>query len=193
MKLPVIITILVFIVALVVSCFKKRLNLENRDLITLWGTAGALISATFIIWGYYLNLNAFRESQFPKILIFIENSRTNLITTGENVHQTKIHYSNFGDTTCDGLEVFVKLVGENEEIEIPRLFSGPMTLQARDARLRDFPTKTYFSENGVDQYVIEHLYKYKLRIGYRYKFLNKKIDRHFDYSWSLDSQTWNID
>lgn len=170
--------------------------MDKKDFISLsiggWATAGGLISASFVVYGYLINLKAFNQSQLPQILTFVENGQVKLIETGEVVHETRINYRNISSNECVGMTLQAHLVCGSESIEIPRLFNNPINLQVNDARVRNFPTFVYFGKNGIPQQVIESIAKYKLRISYKFISLGNAIERNYDYEWNQALHQWDI-
>lgn len=196
MFIPVFISVLIVIVVSILTCWMNRLGLNENEFLSLainaWASAGALISATFVVYGYLLNVRAFAEANKPKLIVFVENAQATLISTGKNVHQTRICYRNVGGVEAEKFSLFVQLIGNNETLEIPRLFNGPIYLQIGDSRVRDFPTERYFLDNGIPNAVVQNLEKYRLRVGYSVWSLGKVVERSYDYEWEPSTQSWNI-
>jgi hypothetical protein len=196
MRVPIAISAILLIVVIALTIWMHALCLETKDYIGLvigvWTAAGALVSATFVVYGYLINLEVFRQSQSPKLLIFVDNAQATLIESGELVHQTRINYRNLGDVECADLHLFAKLINENETIEIPGLFSSNINLQPRDERVRDFPTMRYFMSNGIPKHVVDNLAKYNFRVGYSYRLFGKTIKREYGYVWNAEMQKWDI-
>ena len=196
MRTPITISLALLVIAALFSLWMAGQNLEDKNFLSLIistvATTGALISAVFLIYGYLVNLSAFKESQKPRILLQVHNGRANLNSTGQNVHTTIITYSNVSTIECKRMELHAQLVNEKESIDIPRLFSCPMNLPPNDNRTRDFPTKVYLSDNGVDQAVIDNLGKYRLRVGYRYPIMGETAESYYEYTWDQDREWWGI-
>lgn len=196
MKVPVVVSAVILIASLSLTVWMSFLGLPDKDFLGLvigaWANAGALVSATFVVYGYLINVKAFAESQKPRVLLFVENAKAKLIQSGEEVHQTRIHYKNRGGVECEQLSLFAELVRDTEEIEIPRLFGEPINLQMGDSRVRDFPTKAYLLENGIANAVVNNLAQYKLRVGYKVSSLGSFIERNYDYAWDATMERWNI-
>jgi hypothetical protein len=196
MKAPVIISIFIFISTIVLNFWMKGTDLEQKDLIGLsigaWATAGALISASFVVYGYLINLKAFNQSQRTQILIFVDNAQVNLVETGEVVHETRINYRNISTVECEGLKIQAHLVCASESVEIPRLFKPSTNLQVGDSRVRNFPTLVYLKNNGIPQQIIDNISKYNLRISYTFTSLGESIQREYDYEWNQQMNVWNI-
>lgn len=196
MFIPGFISLLIVIVVSILTYVLNQLGLSEKDLLSLaisaWGSAGALISATFVVYGYLLNIRAFAEANKPKILFFVENAQATLISKGEDVHQTRIHYQNVGSVEAGDFSLFAQLVRNNEVIEIPNLFNGKLDLQIGDSRVRDFPTERYLLDNGIPKAVVQNLEKYRLRVGCSFLSLGKIVVRSRDYAWAHSTQNWNI-
>ncbi|MEZ8905020.1 hypothetical protein [Vibrio sp. 10N.247.310.34] len=147
MKFPIFVSILLSMMAAGSSVWIIQEDFKPQDTATLIiyiiTALGGLISAVFVVYGYFVNLSVFKESQKPKLLLQVHNERRNLIGTGENVHQTVLHYANLSQNECRGLTLCLSLVGEGENIEIPRLFNPKMNVGPNDSRTRDFPTLIY--------------------------------------------------
>lgn len=124
MKLPVILSILLAVIALTVTIWitNQDIDLSNKITITtyIFTALGGLISAVFLIYGYFVNLSVFRESQKPRLLLQIDNDQRILEETGDYVHQTVIRYTNLSQNECRGLNLKLSLMRDNEVIEIPR-------------------------------------------------------------------------
>ncbi|QRV24705.1 hypothetical protein [Marinomonas foliarum] len=196
MFIPGFISVLIVIVVSILTHRMNQLGLDEKEFFSLaisaWASAGALISATFVVYGYLLNVRAFAEANKPKLLVFVENAQVTLIPIGQNVHQTRICYRNIGGVEAENFSLFAQLVGSNETLEIPRLFNEAIDLQIGDSRVRDFPTERYLIDNGIPLAVVQNLEKYKLRVGYSVRSLGKSVKRSYDYSWESSTQSWNI-
>ncbi|MBO6849613.1 MAG: hypothetical protein JJ867_03930 [Marinobacter sp.] len=196
MFIPGFISVLIAIVVSILTYGMDQLGLDEKEFLSLtisaWASAGALISATFVVYGYLLNVRAFAEANKPKLLVFLENAQATLIPTGQNVHQTRICYRNVGGVEAENFFLFAQLVGSNETLEIPRLFNEAIDLQIGDSRVRDFPTERYLIDNGIPPAVVQNLEKYRLRVGYSVRSLGKIVKRSYDYSWESSTQSWNI-
>ncbi|CAV25322.1 hypothetical protein [Vibrio atlanticus] len=196
MKFPIFVSILLSMMAAGSSVWIIQEDFKPQDTATLIiyiiTALGGLISAVFVVYGYFVNLSVFKESQKPKLLLQVHNERRNLIGTGENVHQTVLHYANLSQNECRGLTLCLSLVGEGENIEIPRLFNPKMNVGPNDSRTRDFPTLIYLRENGIPEAVIRNLGKYKLRASYSYSIMNEKVKSHYDYAWDHGNEWWSI-
>lgn len=196
MKKPIIISLLILFVTVIFSIWMACLDLEKKDflslLISAFAAAGALISAVFVVYGYLMSVSAFKEAQKPRILLQVHNGRRILDSNGEDVHQTIVKYANVSQVECRGLSIKLSLLSENEEIEIPRLFSPVMNMGPNDDRTRDFPTKTYFIENGIPNFVVRNLHKYKLRASYSYEIMGEVVSSYYDYSWDSEREWWGI-
>lgn len=196
MKTPIIISSLLVVLAICFLIWVSGQGLEKKELYSLYissfATAGALVSVVFLIYGYFISLAAFKESQKPRLLLQVHNSRAELNDTGENVHMSIIAYANVSAIECKGLQLYVKLIHEQEVVDVPRLFSTSMNLAANDNRTRDFPTKRYLADNGIDQHIINNLQTYKLRVGYSYEIMNETMESYYDYVWDPDKEFWHI-
>jgi len=196
MKTPIIISSLLVVLAASFLIWISGQGLEKKDLYSLFvsafATAGAFVSVVFVIYGYFISLTAFKESQKPRLLLQVHNDRANLNNSGENVHMTIIVYANVSAIECKGLQLYVRLVNEQEVFDVPRLFSSSINLPANDNRTRDFPTKRYLADNGIDQHIIDNLQQYKLRVGYSYQVMNETMESYYDYAWAPDREWWNI-
>lgn len=172
-----------------------RLPLELKDLygliISTWSSAGALISATFVVYGYLINLRAFAEAQKPQLLVFVM-SRLASNKDGAKVHMTQIHYHNVGTVECRALSLSAKLIKDAEEVPIPGLFPASLDIAVKDTRVREFQTIEHLSQQGIAPAVIRNLSRYKLRIVYTVDSLGKPETRTRDYLWNEQQNIWDI-
>lgn len=196
MKLPITLSTLLTLVAVAAIYWVTKQGFKGTDsatiIVYIVTALGALVSGVFVIYGYFVNLSVFKESQRPKLLLQVHNDRRLIAETGENVHQTILHYANLSSNECRGLTLKLTLVGENEDIDIPRLFSPDMNMGPNDGRNRDFPTLVYFRENGIAEAVINNLAKYKLRASYSYRLMGENVSSHYDYVWDQNTESWGI-
>lgn len=195
MKIPILITALIVLIAACLTWFMTRLPLELKDLygliISAWSSAGALISANFVVYGYLINMKAFAEAQRPKILVFVANAWASK-RDGSKVHMTQIHYRNVGTVECRELSLSATLIKDLEEVPIPGLFSAPFNLAVTDTRLREFLTQEHLEQYGIPPAVVSNFMRYRLRITYKFNSLDKPESHHRDYSWNEQNQTWDI-
>lgn len=196
MKLPIIFSVILIVVATMAVIFvaDQSFDLTDKTTIVVYivTALGSLISAVFFVYGYFVNLSVFKESQKPILLLRVNNDRKILEETSENVHQTVIDYANLSQNECRGLNIDLSLVRNSETIKIPRLFSNPMDMGPNDHRCRDFPTLVYFRENGIPEAVIKNLDKYKLKASYSYTFMGEEVTSHYYYIWDSKKEWWNI-
>ncbi|HHX8542312.1 TPA: hypothetical protein ACVO3M_004531 [Vibrio diabolicus] len=196
MKLPIIISALLFLVSGAAISWVAKQNFELIDATTIVvyivTALGGLISAVFVVYGYFINLSVFKESQKPKLLLQVHNDKRILQDNGREVHQTVLRYANLSQNECRGLKLTLALVGENETIEVPRLFTPTMNIGPNDERTRDFPTLVYFQEHGIPQAVINNLERYKLRASYSYVLMGEKVSSYYDYEWNAENEWWSI-
>ncbi len=198
MKLPVTLSILLAAIALAVTIWvtDQDIDLANKITITtyIFTASGGLISAVFLIYGYFINLSVFRESQKPRLLLQINNDRRilEIEKTKKDVHQTIVRYANLSQNECRGLNLKLSLMRDNEVIEIPRLFSPDMNMGPNDSRTRDFPTLSYLSMHGIPEAVVQNLNQYTLRASYSYKLMDEEISSHYDYKWDQKKERWSI-
>ena len=196
MKFPIILSGILVILATVAVIFvaNQSFDLTDKTMIVLYIVTGlgGLVSAVFVVYGNFVNLSVFKESQKPKLLLQVHNDRRILEETGENVHQTIFQYANLSQNECRGLNVELSLVGDSEVIKIPKLFSNSMNMGPNDSRTRDFPTLVYLRENGIPEAVIKNLDKYKLRAGYSYTLMGEEVSSFYDYVWNPEKEWWNI-
>ncbi|MGD8113250.1 hypothetical protein, partial [Vibrio sp. TRT 17S01] len=196
MKLPIVLSILLAILAaasigwVINQSFKPE---DSTTIVVYIVTAlGGLVSAVFVVYGYFVNLSVFKESQKPKLLLQIHNERRIHEETGNNVHQTVFHYANLSTNECRGLTLKLTLVGDNEEVDIPRLFSPSMNMGPNDGRTRDFPTLVYLKDNGIPEAIIRNLSKYKLRTSYSYELMGEVVSSSYEYVWDSQKEWWSI-
>ncbi len=196
MKLPIIISILLFLVSGASISWITKQNFELVDATTIIvyivTALGGLISAVFVVYGYFVNLSVFKESQKPKLLLQVHNDRRIFQGSGLEVHQTVLRYANLSQNECRNLKLTLALIRENETIYIPRLFTQTMNIGPNDDRTRDFPTLVYFQENGIPQAVINNLQHYKLRVSYSYQLMGEDVSSYYDYQWSAEHEGWGI-
>lgn len=196
MKLPIILSAILVVVATTAVVWVANQSFEPADrtaiVVYIFTALGGLVSAVFVVYGYFVNLAVFKESQKPKLLLQVHNDRRILEETSENVHQTIVQYANFSQNECRGLNLDLSLVGDSEVIKIPRLFSDSMNMGPNDSRTRDFPTLVYFRENGIPEAVIKNLKKYKLRASYSYALMGEEVSSYYDYAWDPKKEWWGI-
>ncbi|WP_407579550.1 hypothetical protein [Citrobacter koseri] len=197
MKIPVGLSTAIVLLGMVLTWWMKAhvgvLDRYMELVISTWATVGALVSATFVIYGYLLSLRALVESQMPRILLQVTNGQATLVDNNQLVHQTHINYRNIGTVECVDLAMYAVLVRNNEYIEIPRLFNGVMNLQVGDMRDRKFPTFNYMCSNGIPQSVVDNLQHYKLRVGYKVKSVSGIVERAYYYTWDNKINSWHIE
>ncbi|TOM79124.1 hypothetical protein, partial [Vibrio parahaemolyticus] len=77
LKYIVLAQIVIVLVGSYLILFGKTITLEDSEVVTaliaLFGTLGALISATFVVASYMQTNNAYIESQRPHLLILAES------------------------------------------------------------------------------------------------------------------------
>ncbi|MBA2780660.1 hypothetical protein [Billgrantia kenyensis] len=196
MKLPIILSAILFVVATMAIFWVASQSFDAADkttiIVYIVTALGGLVSAVFVVYGYFVNLSVFKESQKPKLLLQVHNDRRTLEGTSVNVHQTVLQYANLSQNECRGLNLELSLVSDSEVIRIPSLFSNSMNIGPNDSRTRDFPTLVYFRENGIPAAVIKNLEKYKLRAGYSYAIMGEKVSSYYDYAWNPKKEWWYI-
>ncbi len=196
MKLPIVISVLLVIVAAASISWVTNQSFKPEDSTTIVvyivTALGGLVSAVFVIYGYFVNLSVFKESQKPKLLLQVHNERRILEETGDNVHQTVFHYANLSTNECRGLRLKLTLVGDNEEMDIPRLFAPSMNMGPNDTRTRDFPTLVYLRDNGIPEAITKNLSQYKLRASYSYKLMGELVSSSYEYVWDSQREWWSI-
>jgi hypothetical protein len=196
MKLPIILSAILVVAATIAIIWVANQGFDPTDKTTIVvyivTALGGLVSAVFVVYGYFVNLSVFKESQKPKLLLQVHNDRRILEETSENVHQTVFHYANLSQNECRGLNLEMSLVGDSEVIKIPRIFSDNMNMGPNDSRTRDFPTLVYFRESGIPEAVIKNLEKYKLRASYSYTLMGEKVSSYYDYAWNPKKEWWSI-
>lgn len=98
MKLPIIFSVILIVVATmaVILVADQSFDLTDKTTIVVYivTALASLITAIFFVYGYFVNLSAFKESQKPILLLRVNNDRKILEETSENVHQTVIDYAN---------------------------------------------------------------------------------------------------
>lgn len=198
MKLPIFLSSALVVLGIVFGgwlIFQELSLNEKLTLIIYIATAiGGLVSAIFVIYGYFVNLRVFKESQKPKLLIQVHNGSYNIdVNNVHNLeHRTIIRYANLSNNECRALTITVALESEDEKIMIPRLLSKTMNLSPGDDRCRDFPTFRYLAENGIAQAVLDNLYRYKLKVSYSYSLMGEVTSSDYYYSWDAQSHSWQI-
>lgn len=196
MKLPIVLSIFLVIVAAASIGWvtNQSFKLEDSTTIVVYivTALGGLVSAVFVVYGYFVNLSVFKESQKPKLLLQIHNERRILEETGDNVHQTVVHYANLSTNECRGLTLKLTLVGGNEEMDIPRLFAPIMNIGPNDGRTRDFPTLVYLRNNGIPEAITRNLSQYKLRASYSYELMGELVSSSYEYVWDNQKEWWSI-
>jgi len=195
-RVPIVVSVVLLFISAAFIFWMFSLGLESKDLlsplISTFAATGALISLVFVMYGYFINLSAFKESQKPRLLFQVHNAKAKLEGTNDIVHPTIIAYSNVSAIECRGLSIHVHLISENDVIEVPRLFSKLLNIPPNDTRNRNFPTKVYFANNGIPQQVIDKLDAYKLRVEYSYSIMGGEVRSFYDYSWDSKNEWWSI-
>ncbi|TMP75108.1 hypothetical protein [Pseudoalteromonas sp. S1608] len=194
MKIPLglstLLILVSFLSALWINCQSLTIN-EKLTLFVYIATAcGGLISATFVVYGYFINLSVFKESQKPKLLLQVLNSQCLVNGSQETEHQTIIRYANLSANECRSLKLRVELFNDQESLNIDRLFSSETNLCPGDDRNRSFPTKTYLKENGIPSAVLKNLQNYKLKVSYQYVLMNETTSSTYIYKWN--GTEWQI-
>ncbi|WP_421221202.1 hypothetical protein [Aeromonas enteropelogenes] len=196
MKLPIIISVLLCLVSGASISWVTKQNFELIDATTIVvyivTALGGLVSAVFVVYGYFVNLSVFKESQKPKLLLQVHNDRRILQENGLEVHQTVLRYANLSQNECRNLKLTLTLIGENETIDIPSLFTSTMNIGPNDDRTRDFPTLVYLQQHGIPQAVINNLQRYKLRASYSYQIMGENVSSYYDYQWNAEREWWGI-
>ncbi|WP_282150722.1 hypothetical protein [Vibrio diabolicus] len=174
--------------------FSEHIALKDSEVVTaliaLFGTFGALISATFVVASYMQTNKAYIESQRPHLLILVESLTEH--GTGEPV--SRIHYRNITNNRFTDLTITVVLAAENREVNLGHLFRANMTMIGQDQRQRSFKILDEATKLGLDiNTTAMSGREVKLLIGYEYTFNN--IKDHVsaqEYIWNANSSEWLI-
>ncbi|PSU86942.1 hypothetical protein [Photobacterium kishitanii] len=196
MKLPITLAIILACAAAITIIWVTNqdftLDTSTTIIVYVVTALGGLVSAVFVVYGYFVSLSVFKESQKPKLLLNIHNQRAILDSTNENVHQTIIRYANISQNECKGLTLKLTLIGGSESFDIPGLFTPIINIGINDDRCRSFPTFVYFRNNGIPESVIRDLTQYKLRASYSYTIMKEEISSYYDYVWNESRELWDV-
>ena len=160
--------------------------------IALFACAGALISATFLVWGYLHSLQVFAESKRPQLLVQVVPGQRQ--TPEGPAPATVIHYNNVTENRFADLTIGVKVTAGRKEIDLSHLFRPNMVMLGRDARQRVFDHMSLLSKEGLDlNTVSQDMDLPTLSIQYSYSFNGQKfIEVMQEYKWDPLSKTWEI-
>ncbi|MFH1518942.1 MAG: hypothetical protein ABIE75_00015 [Candidatus Omnitrophota bacterium] len=198
MKIPIILTFLFLVIGLaahlaIVNC--STLN-HNRisNIIQVWACIAAFISATFVIYSYWITNQAFFLSQKPRLKVAIVDTYPIDESTKEKVHYTRINYANVSDNAFEDLTIKINLIYNNTTFSLV-LFDEKMYMAPRDVRDRYFPTKKDLKEKYA--FSLEEAEKtgkeILLTTECEYTFCGKKeVVKMQKYIWETDKQRWVI-
>ncbi|EHQ9269905.1 hypothetical protein ACJO1Y_05325 [Vibrio parahaemolyticus] len=194
LKYIVLAQIVIVLVGSYLILFGKTITLEDSEVVTaliaLFGTLGALISATFVVASYMQTNNAYIESQRPHLLILAES----LTEKGTAEPVTCIHYHNITNSRFTDLTITVVLEAENRKVNLSHLFRSNMTMIGRDQRQRNFKILDEATKLGLDiESTAMSGREVKLLLGYEYTFNDAK--EHVgaqEYIWDANSREWRI-
>lgn len=198
MKIPIIITFLFLAIGLgahlaIVKCSVLDSNLIS-NIIQMWACIIAFISATFVIYSYWITNQSFLLSQKPRLKVAIVDKYPIDEITKEKVHYTRINYANVSDNAFEDLTIKINLIYNNTSFSLV-LFDEKMYVAPRDVRDRYFPTKKdlkekyAFSLKEAEKTGKEIL----LTTEYEYTFSGKKeVVEMQKYIWETDKQRWSI-
>lgn len=194
MRIPVGLSTLLILFSLLSALWINCQGLTVNEKLTLFvyiATAcGGVVSAIFVVYGYFVNLSVFKESQKPKLLMQVINAQCQVDGSPDIEHQTIIRYANISNNECRSLKLKAELFNDQESLKIERLFSPETNLCPGDDRSRSFPTKTYLTNNGIPLAVLTNLQNYKLKISYQYELMNETTSSSYSYKWN--GTEWQI-
>ena len=201
-RTPIAITII--LISLAVSFSIWLLNTECftlsdtdiiSNLILIFASLGAFISATFVIWSYIHTNAAFILSQKPALLLFVNN--LNVKRSEDNpelVHMTQITYKNTTNNTFYDLTVKVILNIANRTLDLSDLFTENMYMAGFDQRKRQFVTVDVLGERGVNLFELTgNGHEALLTLSYQFTF-NGSLEK-FEvqkYRWETDKGLWSL-
>ncbi|EGR0775402.1 hypothetical protein RDG66_16720 [Vibrio cholerae] len=194
LKYIVLVQIVIAIFGTYLILFSEKIMLKDSEVVTaliaLFGTLGALISATFVVASYMQTNKTYIESQRPHLLILAESLTEN--GTGKPV--SRIHYHNITNSRFTDLTITVVLEAENRKINLGYLFRENMTMIGRDQRQRSFKVLDEAAKLGLDiQSTAMSGREVKLLLGYEYTF--NDVKDHVgaqEYVWDANSREWRI-
>jgi hypothetical protein len=164
-------------------------------LIQLAATAGAFISATFVVWSYLQTNQAFALSQKPALLLFVTNQKVpRSLTNQEVVHVTLIGYHNTTGNSFYDLTIRPAVTIANRTVDLNDLFTPRMYMAGRDQRQRQFVTMDELGSRGLDlNGMTERGNEAILSLSYVFTFLGRsETVRVQEYKWERDKQVWSV-
>ena len=199
MKIPIVITILFFVIGILGNIYLAHLSFLNNDVVSniiqMWACIAAVISATFVIYSYWITNQAFALSQKPRLRVAVVDVYPTDTKTGQKVHCTRINYENVSDNAFEDLTIKINLICDGKNINLENLFEPKMYMAPRDSRDRYFSTKNDIQEkSGFDFGEAETKNKeIVLSVAHEFTFCGKKeFIRMQNYIWEKDKQRWSI-
>lgn len=201
-RLPIIISALLIIAAVVISSYllkSPQLALNDAQLvsslITLFACLGALISATFVVYSYLQTNSIFLLGQRPSLLVQIVSEHLQASPQAQSpVPFTFIHYTNTTLNEFNDLTISLKLKLSNREVDLSDLFKPRMFMAGHDKRHRRFETLAFLSSRGID--INEETAsgnQVTLFPSYTFTFNNKLEERKGpEYKWNSGIQHWEL-
>lgn len=201
-KIPIIITIILFLTAALASWLLWSSNgpdMKDADLVSaqiaVTACLGALLSTTFIVFSYMATNKAYVEAQRPHLLVQVENLKVTRDDSPDRpVPYTRIHYRNITCNRFRDLTLIVTVTANNRKFVLNDLFRSEMTMIGLDSRQRNFYPVEELKTRGLElQQVAAHGSEVRLTISYTYTF-NGKAD-HVDaqtYRWDARHEEWLI-
>ena len=168
---------------------------KASNVIALWATVAAFISAAFVIQSYIQTNLAFVLSQKPHLRIKVENLKPKKSEQDPTlVHMTRILYANLTINPFEDLTIHVKVSNSKTSADLSDLFTPKMFMAGSDERQRSFITREELLAHGFE---IESEFTSKdipkLSISYNFTFNGRPEHVSIQqYIWNVESKEWNI-
>ncbi|MCK5215014.1 MAG: hypothetical protein KAR05_06640 [Candidatus Omnitrophica bacterium] len=198
MKIPIILTFLLLIIGIIAHLAIVKCSIVNNNqisnVIQVWACIAAFISATFVIYSYWITNQSFYLSQKPRLKLAIVDTYPIDEKTKEKVHYTRINYANVSDNAFEDLTIKINFIYNNTTFSLV-LFDEKMYMAPRDVRDRYFSTKKDLKEKYA--FSLEEAEKTGKEIlittEYEYTFCGKKeVVKMQKYIWETNKQRWAI-
>lgn len=200
-RIPIILAVLIVLAAaagilvIVLSPGISMTDAETAQTITgIAATAGALVSASFVIPAYLQNLRAFAEAHRPQLLVQVTNEHKNVPGLNLPVPVTILHYRNITSKQFSNLTLRLMIEGYGRHVDLSDIFTRGMTMPGFDQRLKKFEPVTLANEKGL--YLNTQVTGQpnpELAIEYEYRYLGRLWQvKAQQYVWNPEEQIWEI-
>jgi hypothetical protein len=157
-------------------------------------TAGALISAAFVVSAYRQSVRAFYEAYRPQLLIQAESQFEADENTGEPIPITIFRYRNISLYQFNDLTLHAKVEAFGKEVSLDDLFPSHMTMPGTDQRFKKVYPVQLINARGIfiNREVVGQPTA-RLALAYEHTYAGS---RHFvvaqQYIWNVLLQLWEI-